>query len=917
MAINLKHLFAPIRQKIVTPFTWIKAKLTGKSRPRRMISRKLSPIERKIRLIKFLRLLAVIIFFSVILAVIGFFVTYGLVAKNLPKPGEIVRQTGYSTKIFDRNGQLLYDLYQDQQREPATTVQIPTILKEATVSIEDKEFYNHGGFDFLTPFRIVYNYIFRGGRVVGGSTLTQQLVKMVLLTNERTVIRKFKEFVLSLEIERNFTKDQILVMYLNEAPYGGNSAGVGAASKMYFGIPVSDLSLVQAAVLAGLPQSPSRYSPFADRKDTNGVPLWKVRTTGVLNSMQANKYITSAQLTQALKDLDTLQFQSAQTQIVAPHFVFYVRNILEQQFGQAAIANGLNVTTTLDLKVQQQAQQSVKDEIAKVKNINISNGAAMVLNPQTGEILSMVGSADYNNSAIDGQFNVAVDGLRQPGSSIKPVTYLGMLRKGYTPSSMLADAPTTFQQNDKIAPYTPVNYDGKFRGPVNLRNSIGNSLNIPAVKSLALVGVPNFLQMAYDMGFPTLQPTTANLSRFGLALTLGGGEVHLIDTVSAYSAFANGGTKVTPISILKVTDNQNNVLYQFHPVTGKQVMTPQEAFLMDNMLSDNNARAMEFGTNSLFNTGKPIAVKSGTTNDKKDNWAVGWSQNFMVGVWVGNSDNTAMKSVASGVTGASPIWRDIVNSLLSNGYQAPDWVVPPNVDQVSIDNISGYPEHDGYPSHHEYVIHGTLPSLPDPIHAKIRVCKGTNQLATDAVVGAGNFDEKEFVVLKENDPYSQDGKNRWQDGINTWITQQNNPLYKYPTDYCGSTSDVFVKINTPNNQQQFNNNDITIDASASSGDGIDKVELWLDGSVHDAQSGNTYHETINMSSGQHSIYMKAYSHSGQQAQSGTVQIGTGGQSWQVPSPVPSPTPQPTPTPSPSPTPTATPKASPIIPLPTP
>jgi len=894
------------------PFQWIKNKLTRRARSRKSFRRPLTPVERKIRLMKILRLVALLGFIGVILGSVGFFVVYALVAKNLPQPNQVVRHDGYSTKIFDRNGKLLYDLYQDEQREPVTTDQIPPILKQATVSIEDKDFYNHGGFDFLTPFRIVYNYVFRGGRVVGGSTLTQQLVKMVLLTNERTITRKFKEFVLAIEIERNFTKDQILVMYLNEAPYGGNAAGVGAASKMYFGKSVNDVNLVEAAVLAGLPQSPSRYSPFADRRDTDGTPLWKERTLGVLKSMLDNKYITKDQYTQSLKDLDNLQFQSPQTQIVAPHFVFYVRDQLEKQFGQDVVSRGLQVTTTLDLDVQQKAQQYVKDEIAKVKKINISNGAAMVLNPQTGEILSMVGSADYNDKTIDGQFNVAVDGLRQPGSSIKPVTYLGLIRKGYTPASMLVDTPTVFQQNDKITPYTPVNYDGKFRGPVTVRNSIGNSLNIPAVKSLAIVGIPDFLQMAYDMGFPTLQPTSSNLSRFGLALTLGGGEVHLIDTVSAYSAFANGGTKVDPVSILKVTDTQGNVLYQFHPVVGKRVMSPEEAYLMDNMLSDNSARQMEFGANSLFNTGKPIAVKSGTTNDKKDNWAVGWSQNFMVGVWVGNSDNTAMKQVASGVTGASPIWRDIVNGLLADGYKAPDWVIPSGVDKVNVDNISGYPSHDGYPGHDDYVIHGTLPSGPDPIHAKLKVCKGSNQLATDAKVGAGDYDEKEFVILKEDDPVSQDGKNRWQDGINSWVASQNNPLYNYPTGYCGDTSDLFVKLNSPGDQQNFSNEDIQIDAQASSGAGIDKVELWVDGSVKDSQNGSTYHNTFHIPSGRHEVYVKAYSHDGKQAQSSSAHIGTGGQNWQEPSPQPTPSP----VPSPSPSPTATPMVTPIItPLP--
>lgn len=902
MEINLTAIW----ENLSYPFRYLSYKITSRARSRRRLSsrrfttspysssvsnRQLSPTQQKLRNIKILRFLAILVVVAVIAGVVIFFALFAWVSKDLPKPGQVVRTTGYSTKLFDRNGKLLYDLYKDERRDPISIAQVPQYLKQATVSVEDKDFYKHGGVDPLTPFRIIYNYIFRGGRVVGGSTLTQQLVKNALLTNERSVIRKFKEFVLAMQIERKFTKDQILEMYFNETPYGGNSAGVGAASEIYFGKPVSQLSLVESAVIAGLPQSPSAYSPFLNKKDSNGVSLWKVRAYGVLRRMNEDGYINKDVYSQAIKDLDTVQFQSPQSSIQAPHFVFYVRDLLEKQFGEDVVnRGGLQVTTTLDLDLQGKAQQIVADEVTKVNSVHITNGSAMVLNPLTGEILSMIGSVDYNSTTVDGKFNVAVDGLRQPGSSIKPVTYLAMLRKGYTPAFMLVDAPTTFQHDANEKPYAPQNYENKFFGPLSLRNNLGNSMNVNSVKALALVGLPDFLQLANSMGFPTLAPTTDNMKRFGLSVTLGGGEVHLIDTVSSYSAFANGGLKVAPVAILKVSDSQGHVLYDYKHVDGQRVMSPEEAFLIDNILTDNSARQIAFGASSLLNTGKPIAVKTGTTNDKKDNWAIGWSQNFMVGVWVGNNDNTSMKQVASGVSGASPIWRKIVDAMLKEGYKAPDWNMPAGVEKVRVDDISGYPEHDGFSAHDEYVLKGTLPALPDPIHTKLKICRDdSHKLASDAKIASGDYDEKEYVVLKEDDPISTDGVNRWQQGIDTWIASQPDDKYRPPTQTCGSTTDLFVRLNQPEDQHKYDNEDIKVNAESDSGDGIDKMELWVDGSLKETINSNRYDSTIHLPSSRHEVYVKAFGHSGQVAQSGTAHIGTGGQDWQGPA---------TPTPSP-------------------
>ncbi|MFZ5376710.1 MAG: PBP1A family penicillin-binding protein [Patescibacteria group bacterium] len=891
----------------------------GRSRLRSRFNnyQQMSPGQKRILRLKILRWVAVVLFLAVLAGIVAFFALFAYYSKDLPKPGQVVRRAGFSTKIYDRNGVLLYDLFNEERRNPVSYGQLPENLKNAVVAIEDKDFYKHGGFDFMTIVRIPYNIIFRH-RVVGGSTLTQQLVKNVFLSNEKTFSRKFKELVISIQIERTFTKEQILEMYLNEAPYGGTAWGIGTAAEIYFNKSVSDLNLVESAFLAGLPQRPSAYSPYSGKKDAEGEPLWKMRTRGVLMRMKEDGYITDLAYEEAMGQVETLTFEKTAVEIKSPHFVFYVKDQLSEMFGEDLVEKGgLSVTTTLDLELQQQAQQIVAEEIEAVEKYKISNGSAMVLNPETGEIISMVGSKDYFAEDIDGQYNVAVDGLRQPGSSIKPVTYLAMIRMGYTPATMLADVPTTFAPHDDADKYEPKNYDGKFRGPVNLRNSLGSSLNIPAVKSLAIVGVPNFLQLANDMGFKTLEPTEANLKRFGLAVTLGGAEVHLIDTVSAYSSFANGGLKVEPVSILKVTDSEGNLLYEHKPVAGARVFSEEEAFLINHILSDNNARLLAFGANSLLNTGKPIAVKTGTTNDQRDNWTIGWSQKVMVGVWVGNNDNSEMSRVASGVTGASPIWRKIIMAALEKGYEAPEWKVPEGVEEVEVDSISGYLKHDEFPSRKDYVIKGTLPPPPDPIHIKAKVCRGENKLANEARVAAGDFEEKEIIVMQENDPVSTDGKNRWQEGIMNWINSQDDGRFKYPTEYCGESGDVTVRLSRPENEKVYSEEDIEVHIDAGSDEGIEKIELWIDGSLREIVNSYSYRGKVHLSSGQHELYAKAKSRNGKEATSNTVKIGTGGQDWKKPEPTATPVPTAVPTVAPTVAPTAAPTAVPPSPTPAP
>jgi penicillin-binding protein 1C len=826
------------------------------------------------------------------------------VANDIPNPDQIRNRAAGGTKILDRNGDLLYDATGNEMRQPITMDQVPEYLKQATVAVEDKDFYTHSGFDPLTPFRIGYNYIFRRGRVVGGSTLTQQLVKMLLLTNERTATRKLKELILAIEIERQFSKEEILQMYLNEAPYGGQAIGVGAASQMFFKKDVKDLTLVESAILAGLPQRPSAYSPYLGRTTDDGQPLWQWRTEGVLRRMREDGYITPELEEQALEEMKNVQFSREQVSIRAPHFVFYVLDALEELYGAESVrSGGLTVRTSLDLPFYEETQAIVKEEIDKVVDLNITNGAVIVMDPRNGEILSMVGSKDYFAEDIPGQFNVAVDGLRQPGSSIKPVTYATALMRGYTPASMVVDAATIFAPNDSADPYEPRNYDGKFRGPMTLRRALAESNNVVAVKLLASVGVENMLGTAYDLGFPTLEPTAENLRRFGLAVTLGGAEVHLIDTVTAYSAFANNGRTITPVSILEVKDTQDKVIYQHRAVAGRQVLSEGVAYLMNSILSDDIARSGAFGTNSQLNIeNRPIAVKTGTTNDQRDNWTVGWSQSTIVGVWVGNNDNSQMKRVASGVTGASPIWRRVMQAAIASGRTTDPWAMPDTVEKVSLDVVSGYRSHDDLPAREELVLKGSLPSGRDPVHQKVRLCKGQRKLATAADLARNEWEEKVFINLYENDVISQDGKNRWQEGINGWISQQPDPgAYQAPTELCDSADQVVVDLRSPENERKYDTENIEIEVNVASEEKLQRVEIYVNGQRRESFSSAPYKTKLKLERGRYEIYAKAIREDGKEGQSGTAKIGTGGEDWKVPEATPTPTPAPTATPTPAPT----------------
>lgn len=675
-----------------------------------------------------------------VLIVIGVLFTL-FTLRDLPSPTRLSSTTiPQSTQIFDRNNTLLYTIHGDKNQTFLPLSEIPKSVQQATIAIEDKDFYYHGAVDMRGMFRAAISTLVYK-QVQGGSTLTQQLVKNSLLTQEKTITRKTKEVLLAFATELLYSKDKILEMYLNQSPYGGTAYGVEAASQTYFGKHAKELTLPESALLAGLSEAPTYYSPYGAHPE-----LAKQRQEEVLRKMSEQGYITVKQKNDAIKT--PLVYQRISNNIQAPHFVLYIKDLLVKKYGEKIVEEGgLKVKTSLDLNIQNFAQNTVASEVAKLTSYRVGNGATIVTNPATGEILAMVGSKDYFSSDIDGNVNVTI-ALRQPGSSIKPINYAVGLIKGYTAAMPFVDIPTCFPNPGHI-PYCPVNYDGKFHGVLSMRLSLGNSINIPAVKMLKLNGVEAMIATASAMGITTFnQP-----ERYGLSLTLGGGEVTMLEMATAYGVFANKGYRINLHPILEVKNNQGNILENYAPpisaIFGKKVMPASVPFIISEILSDNGARSLEFGPNSeLKIPNQIVAVKTGTTNDLRDNWTIGYTPSYLVAVWVGNNDNSSMSGLASGITGAAPIWNKIMKHLLNGRPQEP-FQRPEGIIGKTVCNFSGLipSSENACPSHFEYFVKGTEPIKVDPGLQKVFVDKTTQDLAKPGQTD--NVEEKDHLVVTD------------------------------------------------------------------------------------------------------------------------------------------------------------------------
>ncbi|MCX6763383.1 MAG: transglycosylase domain-containing protein [Candidatus Moranbacteria bacterium] len=729
---------------------------------------------------------------AVLLFVAGVFIYF---AKDLPSPGKISnRFVAESTKIYDRTGDhVLYEIHGEEKRTQIPFAEIPDTVKYATLTLEDQEFYSHHGIKFTSIVRAILQDILKRGAAQGGSTITQQFIKNSVLTPEQTLTRKIKEVILSLELEQKFSKDEILGMYLNEIPYGSNIYGIEAAAQTFFKKPAKDLMLDEAALLAALPKAPTYYSPLGSHTDA-----LKVRQDYALSQMAKLGYITSDQAKEA-SAIDTFSKISPQLDnISAPHFVMYIKEYLETKYGRDMVEKGgLKVYTTLDWDKQQIAEKVIKEgALSNEKKYRAENAALVAIDPKTGQILSMVGSRDYFDNAVDGQVNVAIAN-RQPGSSFKPYVYLTAFQKGYTPETQLWDVDTNFS-TDTGKDYNPKNYDGKNRGPLKMKEALGMSLNVPAVETLYLAGVKKSVETAKKMGITTLD----NPDRLGLSLVLGGGEVKLLDHVNAFGTLATGGIYHPKTGILKIQNGKGDVLEEFKSSPGERVVEEKYVGMLDYILSTNDLRAPVFGSASpLAFSNRQVAAKTGTTNEWRDGWTLGYTPSLVVGVWAGNNDNSIMAAGADGVFTAAPIWRKFMDEALKN---------------YAFENFPKYEkEETGKP-----VLDGTL-----DMSEEIKVCekeKGKNNycLANDTCPSKYE-DKKKFFsghsilyYVNKDDPRGETPKNpasdpqfkNWERAVTNWIENSDDKDFSKgaaPTDECKKSDfkDYYKKQEQEQQQQ--------------------------------------------------------------------------------------------------------------------
>ncbi len=598
----------------------------------------------------------------------------------LPSPTpEAMLKAPESTRILDRNGEFLYEVHSEVKRTRLALAEIPRYLQAATIAIEDKNFYRHHGFDLISILRAIRANFNNGEIRQGASTITQQVARTAFLDNQPTFSRKIKELVLAVKIEWFYTKDEILEMYLNNIPYGSNAYGVEAASEIYFNKRARDLNLIECAYLAALPKAPTSYSPFGPNieilRQRARLVIEKMSQLGVINEVEAKTALAQK----------NIEFKRIPIKINAPHFVFYVLDVLTAEYGEEKVRQGgMVVYTSLDLTLQHQAEKIVSEQgLINEKKYQAGNAALVALNTRTGEILAMVGSRDYFKPG-DGAFNVALS-PRQPGSSFKPYVYATAMTNGLNPATMLFDVETNFKQDNNGINYIPRNYNGRHYGPISLRQALAGSLNIPAVKTLVLVGIDKSIDTAEKLGLTTLK----DRRRFGPALVLGGAEVKLLEHTAGLGALGNNGIKPDLMPILKITDTKNNLIRKNKEQPGTAAVDPQAAYLITDILSDSQARVFIFRHNkNLEVAGRQVAVKTGTSQDFRDAWTVGYTPSLAVGVWVGNNDNSPMRAGADGSVVAAPIWKKFITEAIAK--QAPEkFTRPDGIVELKVDSLTG------------------------------------------------------------------------------------------------------------------------------------------------------------------------------------------------------------------------------------
>ncbi|PWH18546.1 MAG: hypothetical protein DDG60_00390 [Anaerolineae bacterium] len=787
---------------------------------------------------------------------------YLSIAADLPTVDDLRARSSQfeTTRILDRNGNSLYEILDPTagRRTTVTLSQISPYVVAATIATEDKEFYNHPGFDPLAILRALWANVETGGEGGGASTITQQLARALLLSPEeraqRTYLRKVREIILAAEITRRYSKDEILELYLNEIYYGNLAYGIEAAAETYFGPAIDgqltgtpnglladDLNLAQASFLAGLPQSPAVYDIHTNRiptlnrhRDVISLMYQLSAERGCIQVSNSPQPVCVGvqEALQAAQDIENYKFPAPNIQMRYPHWVQYIRAQLEAKYdAQTIYRSGFNVYTTLDPALQDIAQQLVTNQVATLfaEGRNVKNGALVAIKPQTGEILAMVGSPDFYNDEIDGQVNMATSPTRQPGSSIKPLTYVAAFEKGWTPATLIWDVPTGFppsgDPNDPREPYVPRNYDGKFHGPVTVRSALANSYNIPAVRALYEVGIyddPNtpakegLIGMAQKLGI-----TSLTRNDYGLALTLGGGEVSLLEMTGAFAVFANNGVRMPPVSILKVVDSDGNLVEQYTPPTGEQVIRPEHAFLISSILSDNDARRPMFGSNSVLNLPFPAAAKTGTTNDFRDNWTMGYTPDLAVGVWVGNADYTPMQNT-TGLSGAAPIWSQFMLQAiprLTGGNPSP-FVRPPGIVDKVICAISGTEPSEWCPQQRSEVFAADQLPLPasEDLWKEVIIDTWSGQIA--------NTSCPDFVAKKMTMNVTDREGRFWLRKIDegrAWAEQMGfePPIFFTPQEECGpNTPRVTLSIENIRDGQTLTEEKMDVEIIADATDGF-------------------------------------------------------------------------------------------------